>query len=510
VTVSPGQFATKTAQEIHDDYLRTLRNGAIQLGVSSNPQFGPGSEEDIRATALANEIAPIYSNTVIKADAQMPDTATGDIPPGQNVGADLQRVMKIQKLAPRGPAPAAGFLDLVCSATTIIQPQQQLTDAAGLAFQVQVGGTYANGSPVPVIAVTGGAATNHEAGDTLQWVTAPPYCPTKQLVAAGGLTGGNDAETTETARPRLLDRIQNPPGSGNSAQACEAAEDSTTIVQKGFAYPAVNGPSTMHVAVVGYTSSVSQSRAVNATVMSSTVGPFVIGEFPEFTEVVVTATVDQPTDIAVGLTLPSSPQASPPGPGGGWVDGQPWPAISGTADSYVNVTAVASSTQFTVAAPTAPQDGISHICTLDTTTWSIVRAKVLTHSGSAGAYVITIDTPFPNVVAAAGGDLGTLIFPDATNMNTYVAAFLQATSLMGPGEKTSNASVLQRGYRHPPPQISWPYSLNAQQLKAVESSGPEVTLTQWYYRSATTPTVPASVSLSPNILIPRRVGFYPI
>jgi uncharacterized phage protein gp47/JayE len=510
VTYAIGQFTTKTAQEIHDDYLRTMRNGMIQLGVSNNPQLGPGSDEDIRATALANEIAPLYANTQIKADAQMADSATGDVPAGQNVGADLQRLMAIRGLAPRGPVPSSGFIELDCSATTIIQPNQALTDASGLAYTVQTPGTYADGALVPVIASIGGANTDHEAGDTLTWVSAPPYCNTKQLVASGGLTGGADAEDNETARARLLTNIQDPPGSGNSAQVCKSAEDSTDIVQKAFAYPAVNGPSTLHVAVVGYTSDVSQSREVDALVMSGTVVPFVVGAFPEFTELVITIATDQPTDIAVGITIPSSPQASPPGLGGGWIDGQPWPAISGTSNTYANVTAVTSSTQFTVNAPTAPQAGISHICMVDTTTWSVVRAKVLTVSGSAGAYVVTIDTPFPNVVAAAGGDLGTLIFPDATNMDTYVANFLAAMGLMGPGEKTTNVSVLTRGYRHPPPTLSWPYSLNSLQLKAVENSGQEVTQTLYYFKSNTTPTVPSSVSSPPFCLITRRLGLYPI
>lgn len=506
MTFAIGSFTTKTARDIHDDYLRTVRNGLIQNGVP-NPQLGPGSDEDIYATAIANELAPVYANTVIMADAQMPDTATGTVPAGQLVGADLQRLMATVGLAPRPAGPSAGFITLDCSATTTIPDGSQLIDSAGTRFQVATPGSYAAASLVPVIGVDTGSKTNHLAGDTLTWVAAPPYCNTKQLVATGGLTGGSDAENNDTARARLLNRLQNPPGSGNWSQTCGYAEASSAIVQKAFNYPAVNGPSTSHVAVVAYTSSTSKSRVVNATVMAGTVVPYVLGQMPEFVEVVTTTVADQPVDIAIGLSLPASPQASPAGPGGGWIDGTPWPAISGV-QTYANVTAITSSTNFTVNAPSSPTAGVTHICTIDTTTWTLLRAKVLTVSGSAGAYVITTDTPFPNLTTGPG--TGSLIFPDATNMQAYVAAFFSAMALMGPGEKTANVSVLTRGYRHPLPQSAWPYSLGAVQLKSLSNSGAEVLDVNYYYRSATTPTVPGAVSSPPNCLIPRNLAFYPI
>jgi len=514
MTYQVGQFTVKTAQEIHDDYLRTVRNGLIQQGIP-NPQLGPGSDEDNYAFALANELTPIYANTVIEGDAQMPDTAAGAPPTGQTVGADLQRVMAIYGLSPRGPVPSVGPFALDCSATTIIPSGAQLIDAAGQAYQVLTGGTFAAGSTITVEALSGGASTNHSAGDVLVWVSAPPYCNSKQIcgtlgqtVGTPALEGGADAEDNETARARLYDRLRNPPGSGNASQTAAFAEESTELVQKGFCYPALGGPSTSHVAVVGYASAEDQNRDVNATVMSTTVAPYVIGTMPENTEVVVTTVTNEPVDVSIGLVLPSAPTASPPGPGGGWVDGSPWPSISGVQD-YANVTAITSSTEFTVNAPTPPTPNVSHVCMVDTVTWQLLRALVLAVTGSAGAYVITISAPFPNVVAASGGDLGTLIFPDATNMATYVSAFIGAMNLMGPGEKTSNVTVLGRAFRHPPPQLSWPYSMNAQQLKTVEDTGAEVLETDYYFVTATTPTVPISIALPPNQFVPRRLGFYP-
>lgn len=512
-----GQFTSKTATDIRADCLRTVRNAMIQAGIP-NPQLGPGSDEDFWATAISNELAPVYANTVIKADAQMPDTATGDVAAGQTVGADLFRIMKIYGLAPRPAGPSAGFITLDCSTSTLIPDGSQLVDVAGLRFQVAVGGTYSATNPVALIAVDTGPNTNHAAGDTLTWVSAPPFCNSKQLVSTGGLTGAIAAENNDTARGRLLGRLANPPGAGNWAQVASYAEASSPIVQKAFVYPAVNGPSTCHVAVVGYAAPPpaavpAVNRDVAATVMAGTVAPYVLGQMPEFTETVVTTVTNVSVDVSVGLTLPSSPAASPAGPGGGWVDGTPWPAISGyviagggnVPYTYANVTAVTpGGGGFTVNAPTSPTAGVTHICMVDTTTWKVVRGKVLTVSGSAGAYAITVDNPFPNVA------VGSLIFPDAVNMDTYVATWLAGMALLGPGEKTTNASVLSRGFRHPPPQLSWPYALNAQLLKRVENSGAEVLATQYYYRSQITPAVPGSVANPPNQFVPRQVAFYPI
>jgi uncharacterized phage protein gp47/JayE len=511
MTDTIGKFTTKTWQQIHDDYLRTMRNGAVKRGITTNPQFGPGSDEEMRATAIANEIAPLNANAVIKADAQMPDTATGDIPTGQTVGVDLQRQMKIKGLGVRGASPSAGNIVLECSADSLIADGAILLDEAGLRYQVEVPGTYSDGDLVPIIALDTGAATNHDAGDTLVWKAAPPYCNSKQLVATGGLTGGHDAEDTETARARLLDRIQNPPGAGNAAQAAQYAEDSTPIVQKAFPYPAANGPSTMHIAVVGYATDVSKSRAVDATVMAGTVEPYVLGKLPEFTEIVTTTVVDQPVDVAIGLTIPSAPTASPAGTGGGWIDGTPWPAL--IANTKCQVTAVSpGGLSFTCDAETAPTPNVTHICTLDTATWKLLRAKVIGVSGTVGAYVITIDKPFPNLTIPnlITGATGSLIFPDAENMDTYVKAFLGAMALMGPGEKSSNVTVLTRGFRHPRPQSSFPYSIGAQQLKAVESSGDEVEDTDYHYGGGKTPDLPITISDPPFQLIPRNIGFYPI
>ena len=503
MTVNIASFTVKDQATIRDDFLRTLKNGLIQLGIS-NPQVGPGTDYYLWATALANELAVIQVNAQVKADAQMPDTATG---------SDLARQLTIYGLAYRPASPSVGAITLDCSVTTLIPTGQQLIDANGLRYQIQVGGTFAAGSRVPVIAVDTGKATNHLAGDALRFTTAPTYCNTTQLVATGGLTGGADVENDDTARARLFYRLQNPPGSGNAQQVTGYAEASTPIVQKGFCYPAVNGPSTCHVAVVGYATTTSRNRDVDTITLTSIVTPYILGQMPEYVETIVTTVTNVPTDVSIGLTLPSSVNSVPPGPGGGWVDGTPWPAISASGQTYANVTAITSSTQFTINAPTAATIGVSHIQWFDFTNFTLYAAKVVGCTGTAGAFNITIDQPFPTFGTGAAGLLigtGPLIWPACTNAATYIAAYLSATALMGPGEKSSNAFALARGYRHPLISNSWPSSMNATILKALSNAGPEVLDQSYYFRSTTTPAVPGSVASPPAILVPRSIGFYAI
>lgn len=512
-------YAVKSNVDVRNDILRTIKNGLISIGIP-NPNVGPNSDYFLTATALGNEVAVGLANITISVDQNMPDTATGD---------GLDRWLNILGLSRRPAIGSSGVVTLSTSitGTTLVVTGSQLIDAVGLRYQVAVGGSYANGAPIPVAAIDTGKATNHANGDTLTWVTAPPFAASTVSVGTtggtDGLTGGFDSEVgiDEPPRARLLSALQNPPKGGNSADVVLFCEQSTPIVQSAWCYPALLGPGTTFAAVAAQPqttaplSATSKSRQISATLLTGTIQPFVQGQLPEHVFSVVASVVDQPVDVAIQLSLPSAPTASPPGTGGGWLDGSPWPqSVGGTAACAV--TAVTSSTVFTVNATTAPQDGVSHIAWLAPSTgtlpWTLFTAMVVSHSGTSGAYVITIDTPMPGIAN------GNYIWPQAAQQLNYVNAMLLAFSLMGPGEWTSNPAVKARAFRHPIPSQQWPYSLGAQQLKLIINSGPEVLDAQYIFRSATTPTVPATVtvdtttgnltSAAVNIFVPRNLGFY--
>ena len=504
------QFVVKDAATVRDDILRTIKNGLYFQAVE-DPNVGPGSDFYDIATALGNELSVIGANAVLKADAQMPDTATDDDAP--NGDKDMSRIAAILGLTAQGATGSVGNIVLESSASSPIAEGAELTDDLGQRFRVTTGATYANGALVPVRAISTGETTNRDEGDVLTWSSAPPYASDKASVAPGGLVNGADAEDSEAVRQRVYAKLQVPPGSGNWEQFAEAAEEATNSVLKAFTHPAVNGPSTCDIVVVAEPTPTNKSRVVSSTLLTGTVIPY-LNKLPRFGYLNTTTVVDVETELAIGLSLPDAPTANPPGPGGGWLDGTPWPAPDGETTFKCEVTTVTSSTVFTVDAVTAPIAGVTHIMWLSPFDWTLYQATVSAVSGTSGAYVVTLDSPFVDIA------VGCFIWPACENAAAYLDATLQQFALMGPGEKTSNPSALSRGFRHPPPSVSWPNSLGPHLLHATINSADEVASAQFFYRADTDaqvvngsgasikPLPPATISAASKIFIPKHIALY--
>ncbi len=500
-----GQFTVRTPAEIRDSILRVIRNGLIARGVP-DPDVSYGSDNYVRAEAIALQCSVTEANCVIKCDAFMPDTATGE---------DLARWLAAfgQSYQPAGPS--IGGVVLKSSQSTTIVTGSQLIDEFGQHYEVALGGVYSDGSIIQISAIDVGDSTNHPAGDILRWVNTPLFADDKAAVSPGGLINGADADTDDSARARLFAFWQTPPASGNWEHVCELAEKSSPRVEKAFCYPAAGGPATYHVAVIAQPTKANKSRAVASIVVAHSVKPFIDGKMPPHSDNTTTSVLDVPADVSIALSLPEAPTAQPAGLGGGWKDGSPWPKPDATTDYRTQVVVVTSELEITVDAPTAPTAGATHIAFVNPTTWTVYRALVVSYTGTAGAYSLVLDAPLVGVA------VGSLIFPDCENLTTYVDAVLAAFASMGPGEKTNNASALLRGYRHPPPQVSWPYSLGPWFVRAITNSSEEVADGQFNHRATDTdevigptgvlaPPLPPTLDDPPRILIPRRIAFYRI
>jgi hypothetical protein len=498
-------FTVRDSATIRDSILRVLRSGLIARGVA-NPNVTPGSDWYVLAQATANQLAVVEANAVLKADEMMPDTATAEA---------LERIAAIFGISKQAAAGSLGTVVLEASASTSVATGTELVDGAGLIYEVSTGGIYADGASIPIAAVSTGSATNHAEGDTLRWVTPPPFADAKALVGPGGLVNGVDAENDEALRARLFALLQNAPGSGNPEHVAEIAEAASPSVQKAFIYPACSGPSSAHVALTAAPTATSKSRELLAALLTGTIVPYIEGHTPTHSLTVATTVADVNADVAFGLSLPESPTANPPGAGGGWLNGSPWPAPDASTTWRCTVTGVTSTTQFTVDATTAPQENISRIAWLSPYDWQLYRALVIDVSGTSGAYVITLDQPFVDITT------GSYIWPDCENAQAYVNAVLAQFALMGPGEKTSNASALIRGFRHPRTAAGWPTSLGPHLARAISNAQTEVESVQFFYRTDGTttltdssgvvlPQVPATVTDPPNIFVPRHIAFYRI
>lgn len=496
-------FTVRDSATIRDAILRVIRSGLIARGVT-NPNVTPGSDWYVLASAVGSQLAVTEANASVKADQLMPDTATGD---------DLARICQPHGLTKQAAAGSVGAVIISTSASTTVVTGSQLVDGSGLAYQVTVGGTYSDQSSIPVAAVATGTQTNHAAGDTLRWVSAPAFAASTVTVGPGGFVNGIDEEDDEALRARLFAFLQNPPASGNAQDTAEIAEASTASVQKAFVYPAIQGPSTVHVAVTAAPTSSNKSRDIATATMSATVIPYVQGLLPEHAYSVITTVANVDADVAFGLSLPEAPTASPPGPGGGWVDGTPWPTPDASTTFKCTVTGVTSNNQFTVDATTSPNPGVSHISWFSPFNDQLYNALVVSVSGTSGAYTITTDQPLVGIAT------GCFIWPQCQNGQNYVNAVLAQFALMGPGEKTTNASALIRGFRHPRPAAGWPSDLGAHLQRAISTAQTEVLDVQFMYRTdgATTlngnsgrilPQTPGALTGAPNIYRPRHLAFY--
>jgi uncharacterized phage protein gp47/JayE len=494
------ELTVKSAAEIRDDILRTISNGLKRRGVD-NPAVGVGSDYYLRATAVANEIAVCEANTVVQGERLMPDTTEDE---------DLDRWLAAVGLAKRPAGPSEGRIVFETTAATLVAAGSELVDPLGNKFEVTVGGTYDNDDKIPIESVEVGTGTNLDAGTVLRWVSTPAYAASTAELDAGGTTGGVDAEDNDTARARLLARLANPPRGGNWQHVAEVAEAADVEIQKAFVYPAANGPATCHVALAAYASaSTSRTRVITDNARGAA-DAAIVGEMPEHAEFVVTKTQDFPASVTFILTLPEALTAIPAGGGGGWIDGVPWPSITGLTNSYCVVTVVTSTTSITLQSAVAPSVGET-IQYVNTSTWKIYTAKVLTTSTTVapalptpGQFAITLDAPLVGIA------VNKVVFPGMVQTQRYLDAVLDHFAKLGPGEKTDVAGVLPRAYRRPYPRVSWPSALDNKFLKALTDSGDEVIDAEWGYQNGgvTEPTLPGSITSAPKVFVPGGIGFY--
>lgn len=503
----PKEFTVKTREQIRDDYTRTVSAGLIDRGIA-NPNVSEGTLDYLRGDAIGAFGEDIGNLVQIKANAALPDSAgKGDV-------EELRRLSRIVGLDLRPAGPSIGFLiiETTVDIAVGVPTGKQLIDGSGQLFEVVIPGPYSDGDPVKIRSIDTGESTNLDAGTSLRWVSPPPYVKQTALVATGGLVGGVNQESVEGLRERLLAYYANPPGGGNWSQVVLEAERSSTFVGKAYAYPAVYGGNTYHVAVARSPTATNKSRVVDSLVVDTEVRPTVLGKFPTFADITVTSVTDYPVDVAYALTLPSSKRASPPGTGGGWVDGTPWP-MPFTGTNIAKVISSTSSIEFVVRALGTPAIGntLDYISPADFKTYrGIIQSVSQDDSiGFPNDWRITVDVGFFfDSVAGTKIAADDLISPASENFATYVATVLAAFANLGPAEKTTIVGLLPRAYRKPSRASINPSEIGASSLRALILAGEEVQDASFLVEPAAIP-VASGYQVAPNIAKPQRIAFYP-
>jgi hypothetical protein len=500
-----GQLVTYSSTDIQNAILRFIRNGLIQQGVP-NPNVSINSDFGMIAGGLGAQVAVANANGQLLFNQGMPDSATGSA---------LDRILAIYGLMRRPASPSYGNVDVYnASANVYVPAGSQLTDPSGNVFSVQVGGTYGiTNSTIPVVSVSTGTGVNDPAGTVLTWVKTPPYFPpTVTVDAITPITGGQAAETDDAARARLLAYLGTPPGGGNASELIAWAQAAEAIVQTATVYSCVRGPGTYDVCVVGYAEP-STAETFSRTIgfdLSNVITPYVLGQMPQFADGYIHTAESFPIDISVLMSLPSSPNAIPAGPGGGWLDASPltvpsFPssASSTTAPAIYVVDGYAlsdsnpavpqnSSLGFFIYCANPPPAGYSTATVTSSaiyslsylspetfqlynaTTTSITVATAYSGlSGYSNLYYVALTAPFYSS-GSNGPQPGHWVFPTAQNTATYVENFLDYMAGLGPGERTFQTGLTPRALRQPTDPIAFPYRIDTRLLKSLIASGPEV------------------------------------
>ena len=497
----PGRIVVPTgAAQIRDDFLADVRLAAIDAGVT-NPPVTPGSDWFVLGTGLANINLVLYANISINADQQNELTATGD---------QLDQIRAALGLPVVSPSPSSGNLTLTTTGVAVTIPD-------GTQFVLPNGLLGKSDGPqlmpartdpdLRVVTIGVGSKTVFPAGTKVKLVSPPPgvYVDAK-VSAARPLSGGQDKESDGRKRGRILNHRQNPPAGGNWGMLVENAMNALATLQQPFVFPSLGGPSSCKVVLVkGFDrAALDWSRTFSLTA-TQLVRQALQAADPSQDEVVVQSVASQPVDASVLINVPAASVSG--GDGSGWTDATPWPSVTGFV--YARISVVTDSSHITTDAGTAvaPIAGQTHIAW-----WSSVDQKFSTRlitavGGGAGAWTLTLDSP---ITDSLGNNpiVGEYLSPAATNLTNYGNAWLDALEAMGPGENTAASYLLPRALRHPFMTASWPSALNITQLMALRAAGPEIADAAWSYRSASAPTVPATVDLAPNVLTPRHFGVY--
>jgi uncharacterized phage protein gp47/JayE len=496
-------YSPSGSNELRDDYLNDIELGARQVGVS-DPPIGPGSDWFVAATAISKLGMLGFGNLRISADNANVLYATGPA---------LDEIRAAYGLPVVPASPSTGQVRLTVSGTSTVADGTELVYPNGLRGKVV--GTWngvTNGDEVDVQSIDTGEGTNLDPDTEVEFVTPPLNVATVATVSRSiPLTGGQDEETDERKRARILNRLRNRPSGGNWGYIRELALNALVSVQDCYVYPALGGPASFKAVPVReyQTDRNDYSRTLDDAALRI-VRQAIQDDMPDGVEAVVQAVADESCDVSVKVSIPDSTLAG--GNGTGWLDETPWPNLAG-ADTRILVSAISSDKRtLTMGAATTtvdPLPGITHVAWWSPTERKFHVFTVVAENWS-GANTITLDRPVVDGtgVAAASGDY---VSPAAVNMAGYGDTFVSEFMKLGPGENISGSTNAPRDSRHPFTDVEDPAGLTLTMLAAIINAHPEVTDAAWSYRfpnTTGTPTVPGSVNTAPNVLVPRHLGVY--
>ena len=475
-----------TLKELKDMFLRTILYAYEQRGITANVL--PGSAYDIQAQAFAEQMSVAIANNEIALQQLSPLTAVGD---------NLVDIAGVFGISRRDASVAAGQVTVTFSGGAVSIPAGfQCTAPDGSKYKTSSAYVLTGSSgDVDVYAVVAGSAGNKDQGEILTWddgsiTNLSQTC----LVAVGGIDGGADTDNDEQLRQRLLDKLSAQGVNGSWSKMKEWAEESSAAIQQAFLYPAVRGPGSLDVAIVGD----SGDRTLNSTIVNN-VTSYLEARIPGYTSLNVTTVLPVEVDVTLAATMPLPVIAG--GTGGGWTDASPWPSFDARVTAQGTSTITITKVNGTGA---NPQVG-NQIAIWDPTTEALYRYEIVAYTVSTPStvWVCTIKP-----LAGSGGSYGPAltyhasakhyVSANASNLESYIQIVVDKFKTFGPGEKTANQDLLPRAARKPPMDSAYPSDITAGVIAALLTEHVELLDMEYGVRYLNTTTTPVTTPGVPN------------
>lgn len=486
------------ANDLPSNFLVFNRNQLAELGRKAwrirhnqaNPgaplNIGPKSTPYVITQVFADMIGPAMADAVMLARAYLIRQTFGD---------RLVRRAAELGITPLPASPASGYITAakIAAGGSNIDPGTNLIHVpTGMQFQVQgtVGQSFVDGQLIEVVGTTLGPTGNLPAGTVLTFTNPPSGCSLTASVfgqADGlgnivGLSGGRDAETDAQLQARMIDRLSNPPASGNNADIIYAVESTQGIpVQKCWVIPAISGPGTISVMFTVQPDPLTGSRIPNGTQIGQ-IEANLTSAFPADFAITLCSLQRVTAYVVLRVTWRSGVS--------GFANTNPWPPVGPqgiSGSTWANV--------WTVAAPAPTNTGARLACQVldpsqtaavipapvpgqtigffDVPSQTFKRKQILTVT-TINAY--TWDVTFDMTAGASdtyipGVNQGVSAW--SNSLNNLPAAIFGVFSNMGPGEQvTTFPDPGTRQRRQPRSPDVWPSTLNnADMVGAVKGTG---------------------------------------
>jgi uncharacterized phage protein gp47/JayE len=487
-----------STDEICDFLVEDYRLALLDKGVADPPVF-EGTEVYIRFKAIANMTMMLFANIKNNALNANEQTATGE---------ELDNIREGLGLSEKSASPGSGqILPKISgdSAVIFVDNLEFLTNK-GLRGKIDGSQTIRDGYVLNTIMIDVGTTTNLSNGDVVNFIN-PPINVSAKATVYSDFTGGSDNESDSAKQARILSYRQNPPASGSWSDAKKLAESSDSSIQVAFVYPALGGSGSAKIVLCRELSkrlTNIPTRMLPISVIDNVITS-IQTEYPSGIDILIQSVVDQPVDICIRMQLNVTS-------GAGWLDRIPF--TLNTQDGYVYISTI-----------NGPED--INITSSDGSFKSppIIGQKIVIYNPILVQFeqkiIITCTYIFtdtyrltfsPSLVQITAEYLGYFVSPACNNYKSYLTSIYDDFNLVGCGENTEEEWKIlnDRSLRKPSNDTEWFNDIGSIILTNLNDNNAEIRNISWGYRSMMKPTTPISVSIAPNILVPRNIGFYKI